>query len=124
MAFHEIKRCGRGTPSKNQVRFLRHSTDRSGSIVISEDVWSALGRPDFVRVMVGSDKDAGKISISAGGKTKVYPSSRSSRQRRLCLPCASLGIRARTTGLDFKVNDKALIVDISPLQKPQLVAAE
>lgn len=131
MAFQEIER---GTFAGRQAlqNTVRIQARNGGAIVnISNDIFTKLGTPNFLRVMIGTGEHKGFVAIIPRNmpSTGTYTPNVGFKGRGL----AKFSISAKrltvpselpATELPYEITEDGLVVDIRPLSttKPALVA--
>lgn len=131
MAFEEISK-GRFTGKEaiqNRVA-ISPQVNNTLKILVSNDIYKSLGAPMFFKVGIGSGKHAGLIaliptSIESANAYRASVSFKGRGQAAISVSAKNLGVTvSEMTALPFEITDAGLAIDIRPLRKPALAAAE
>lgn len=123
MAFTEVTKGVWGNrTSKVKSVSIAMPINSSAKIIMSSDLVSRLGDPKFIKIMVGSGDDAGKILIApAGMKTRTtytlsQPNGGKSKQSFVTISPKKIGLdRTKlprvTTGVEWTATEDGLMVE-------------
>lgn len=131
MAFEEISK-GRFNGKEAIRNRVAIAPGYKGSILIrvSNDIYKSVGAPMFFKIGIGSGKHSGLIaliptSIKSSNSYKPTVSFNGRGQATLSVAAKNLGITVdEMTTLPFEITDAGLAIDVRPLRKPALAAAE
>lgn len=131
MAFQEIERgtfAGRKA-LQNTVRI--EAKNGNASVVISNDIFTKIGAPNFLRVMIGTGEHKGFVAIvprnmPSTGTYKPNVGFNGRGLAKISISAKRLTVPTDTpaTELPYEITEDGVIVDLRPLRKPALAAAE